>query len=43
MAKSNRSNRELVQNSSQPKPLSGSHKVKNRQHSRAKHNTHHDM
>jgi small acid-soluble spore protein P (minor) len=29
--------------SGQPQPLSGSHKVKNRQHSRAKHNTHHDM
>ncbi|MDP4163003.1 MAG: small acid-soluble spore protein P [Bacillota bacterium] len=29
--------------SGQPEPLSGSHKVKNRQHSRAKHNSHHDM
>jgi small acid-soluble spore protein P (minor) len=29
--------------SGQPQPLSGSHKVKNRQHTRAKHNTHHDM
>jgi small acid-soluble spore protein P (minor) len=29
--------------SGQPEPLSGSHKVKNRQHTRAKHNSHHDM
>ncbi|XJZ28955.1 small acid-soluble spore protein P [Bacillota bacterium Lsc_1132] len=29
--------------SGQPQPLSGSHKVKNRQHSRSKHNSHHDM
>ncbi|GLI84719.1 small, acid-soluble spore protein P [Rossellomorea marisflavi] len=29
--------------SGQPKPLSGSHKVKNRNHSRQKHNQHHDM
>jgi small acid-soluble spore protein P (minor) len=29
--------------SGQPEPLSGSHKVKNRQQTRAKHNTHHDM
>lgn len=27
----------------QPEPLSGSHKVKNRQHSRQKHNSSHDM
>ncbi len=26
-----------------PAPLSGSHKVKNRQHTRQKHNSHHDM
>lgn len=30
-------------NSGQPAPLSGSHKVKNRNHSRQKHNSHHDM
>ncbi|PLT32511.1 small acid-soluble spore protein P [Bacillus sp. V5-8f] len=28
---------------SQPEPLSGSKKVKNRNHSRQKHNSHHDM
>ncbi|MCY7686217.1 small acid-soluble spore protein P [Bacillus altitudinis] len=27
----------------QPKPLSGSKKVKNRNHTRQKHNSHHDM
>lgn len=27
----------------QPAPLSGSHKVKNRQHSRQKNHSHHDM
>jgi small acid-soluble spore protein P (minor) len=27
----------------QPEPMSGSHKVKNRQHSRAKSKSHHDM
>ncbi|WP_110929539.1 small acid-soluble spore protein P [Bacillus massiliglaciei] len=27
----------------QPAPLKGSHKVKNRNHTRQKHNTHHDM
>lgn len=27
----------------QPKPLSGSHKVKNKKHSRQKHNKSHDM
>ncbi|MCU5320657.1 small acid-soluble spore protein P, partial [Bacillus cereus] len=26
-----------------PEPLSGSHKVKNRNHSRQKHHAHHDM
>ncbi|AXN41159.1 small acid-soluble spore protein P [Peribacillus simplex] len=30
-------------NPGQPAPLSGSHKVKNRQHSRQKHNSSHDM
>ncbi|NMD70487.1 small acid-soluble spore protein P [Bacillus sp. DNRA2] len=30
-------------NSGQPEPLSGSHKVKNRNHTRQKHNQHHDM
>ncbi|WP_419883984.1 small acid-soluble spore protein P [Peribacillus sp. B-H-3] len=29
--------------SGQPAPLSGSHKVKNRNHSRQKHNSGHDM
>lgn len=29
--------------SGQPEPLSGSKKVKNRNHSRQKHNSHHDM
>lgn len=29
--------------SGQPEPLSGSKKVKNRNHSRQKHNNHHDM
>ena len=29
--------------SGQPEPLSGSHKVKNRNHSRQKNNSHHDM
>lgn len=30
-------------NSGGPAPLSGSHKVKNRQHTRQKHNNHHDL
>ncbi|MBM7691393.1 small acid-soluble spore protein P (minor) [Peribacillus deserti] len=30
-------------NSTQPEPMSGSHKVKNRNHSRQKHHAHHDM
>lgn len=30
-------------NSGGPAPLSGSHKVKNRQHTRQKHNSHHDL
>ncbi|MBD8068186.1 small acid-soluble spore protein P [Bacillus sp. PS06] len=30
-------------NSGQPEPLSGSKKVKNRNHSRQKHNSHHDL
>ena len=29
--------------SGQPEPLSGSHKVKNRNHTRQKHHSHHDM
>jgi small acid-soluble spore protein P (minor) len=29
--------------SGQPEPMSGSHKVKNRQHTRQKHNAHHDQ
>ena len=29
--------------SGQPAPLSGSHKVKNRQHTRQKNHAHHDM
>jgi small acid-soluble spore protein P (minor) len=29
--------------SGQPEPLSGSKKVKNRNHTRQKHNSHHDM
>jgi len=41
--KDNRKNAQNVQNTSQPEPMSGSHKVKNRQHSRQKHNSHHDM
>lgn len=41
--KPNRQNAKNVQNESQPEPMSGSHKVKNRQHSRQKHNSHHDM
>ena len=31
------------QHASQPEPMSGSKKVKNKNHSRAKNNTHHDM
>lgn len=31
------------QNTGQPEPLSGSHKVKNRNHTRQKHNSSHDM
>ncbi|MGG0719671.1 small acid-soluble spore protein P [Robertmurraya massiliosenegalensis] len=31
------------QNSGQPEPLSGSKKVKNRNHTRQKNNQHHDM
>ncbi len=31
------------ENSSQPEPLSGSKKVKNRNHTRQKNNQHHDM
>ena len=38
-AKDNRKNAK----EGQPAPLSGSHKVKNRNHSRQKHNSGHDM
>ncbi len=31
------------ENKGQPEPLSGSHKVKNRQHSRQKNNSGHDL
>jgi small acid-soluble spore protein P (minor) len=31
------------ENKGQPAPLSGSHKVKNRNHTRQKHNSSHDM
>ncbi|MFD3445662.1 small acid-soluble spore protein P [Microbacteriaceae bacterium 4G12] len=31
------------QSDGQPKPMSGSHKVKNRQHTRQKHHSGHDM
>ncbi|MCM3616129.1 small acid-soluble spore protein P [Sutcliffiella horikoshii] len=43
------SHKDMVRNqpkdnqSGQPAPLSGSHKVKNRQHTRQKHNSSHDM
>ncbi|MFJ5963238.1 small acid-soluble spore protein P [Bacillus sp. NPDC093026] len=38
-----RQNSPKEHHSGQPEPLSGSKKVKNRNHSRQKHNTHHDM
>ncbi|MGM9926357.1 MAG: small acid-soluble spore protein P [Bacillus sp. (in: firmicutes)] len=38
-----RTNASKGNNSGQPQPLSGSHKVKNRNHSRQKHNSSHDM
>ena len=39
----NSNNKKPSQNAGGPAPLSGSHKVKNRQHTRQKHNSHHDM
>jgi small acid-soluble spore protein P (minor) len=38
-----RKNASKGMNLSQPSPLSGSKTVKNRNHSRQKHNSHHDM
>ena len=38
-----KNNREAKEKKGQPEPLSGSHKVKNRNHSRQKHHAHHDM
>ncbi|MBO9129047.1 small acid-soluble spore protein P [Bacillus sp. 165] len=38
-----RQNSAKGQPSGQPEPLSGSHKVKNRKHSRQKNHSHHDM
>ncbi|WP_025117996.1 small acid-soluble spore protein P [Bacillus sp. H1m] len=38
-----KNNRELKEKQGQPEPLSGSHKVKNRNHSRQKKHSHHDM
>ncbi|WP_100331138.1 small acid-soluble spore protein P [Bacillus xiapuensis] len=35
--------RSAAESSGQPKPLSGSHKVKNKNHSRQKKNSGHDM
>ncbi len=42
-AKDIRKNAPKGANPGQPAPLSGSHKVKNSKHSRAKHNSSHDM
>ncbi|MFX3623340.1 MAG: small acid-soluble spore protein P [Ectobacillus sp.] len=42
-SKTIRKNSPRDQQGGQPEPLSGSHKVKNRQHTRQKHNSHHDM
>ncbi|RFU68442.1 MULTISPECIES: small acid-soluble spore protein P [unclassified Bacillus (in: firmicutes)] len=42
-AKDIRNNAGKVPHSGQPEPLSGSKKVKNRNHSRQKHNSSHDM
>jgi len=36
-------NRKNAPKEGQPAPLSGSHKVKNKNHSRQKHNSSHDM
>lgn len=41
--KDSRKNAPKSNNPGQPEPLSGSHKVKNRNHSRQKHNSSHDM
>ncbi|WP_081415033.1 small acid-soluble spore protein P [Ectobacillus panaciterrae] len=41
--KSIRRNSPKDENGGQPEPLSGSHKVKNRKHTRQKHNAHHDQ
>ncbi|WP_379967573.1 small acid-soluble spore protein P [Ectobacillus sp. sgz5001026] len=41
--KENANENQQKQSSGQPKPMSGSHKVKNRNHSRQKNNAHHDM
>ncbi|OTW74927.1 acid-soluble spore protein P [Bacillus thuringiensis] len=38
-----KNNRESKEKKGQPEPLSGSHKVKNRNHSRQKKHAHHDM
>lgn len=38
-----RKNAEKGHDNGQPEPLSGSKKVKNRNHTRAKHNQNHDM
>ncbi|MGN1400627.1 MAG: small acid-soluble spore protein P [Bacillus sp. (in: firmicutes)] len=38
-----RKNAPKGENPGQPAPLSGSHKVKNRNHTRQKNNSHHDM
>ncbi|MGN4424973.1 small acid-soluble spore protein P [Bacillus cereus group sp. MYBK30-1] len=40
---SNHQNEKKGYSSGQPEPLSGSHKVKNRNHSRQKNHAHHDM
>ena len=42
-SKSIRQNTKKGQPSGQPEPLSGSHKVKNKNHSRQKNHAHHDM
>ena len=38
-----KNNREAKEKKGQPETLSGSHKEKNRNHSRQKHHAHHDM
>ncbi|MGM9986303.1 MAG: small acid-soluble spore protein P [Bacillaceae bacterium] len=42
-SKNNRRNSPVDHESGQPKPLSGSHKVKNRKHTRQKNHSHHDL